>query len=85
MELLGNNNPGFRKSRRHFIIVTSLAAGCMALIRKAWPGLKPASKTTTFLTHDGKLVEVDLPSIPRKKRVVSKKQLVSWIWKDQKL
>jgi hypothetical protein len=85
MEFLKNIDASLKKSRRRFLIVTTFAAGSLAVISKIWPGRKPLAKTTTFLTRDGKLVEVDLSGIPEKRSLVTKQQLVSWIWKDQKL
>jgi hypothetical protein len=38
-----------------------------------------------LLTHDGKLVEVDLDNLPTARKVVKKEELARWVWKDQSL
>jgi len=73
--------------RRSFVSIVFAAIGIAgALIAKWKPELKrsiPAS--AKFLTRDGRLVEIDLDKVPFGKKAITKRELVRWIWKDQKL
>lgn len=75
---------GFKAySRRKFLITGGLVLGGISVAKQFWP-LKPSpGKTAKFLTHDGKLVEVDLKGIQGRSKPVSDEELAKWIWKDQ--
>jgi len=42
-------------------------------------------RTSQFLTHDGKLVEVDLSKIKKNRGKASKDDVIKWVWKEQKI
>jgi len=84
MELLSKKWTSRSPSRRFFLAAVSVAIGSFVFLKRKWSG-KPAHDVATFLTHDGKLVEVPLDKLPLKKVAVTKDRLVSWIWKHQKL
>lgn len=76
-----------RLERRSFITLSALAlAGAAAWKGKSWLQWSRKRKVAaTFLTHSGKLVEINLDKVPFTRKRISKNQLVSWIWKEQKL
>lgn len=73
--------------RRNFFTLSTLAiAGLVALKGKVWPQREwKIKKTAQFLSHNGRLVEIDLDKVPFTRKRVSKNQLVAWVWKEQKL
>ena len=71
--------------RRDFLGIGALAISGLALALRKWPQRKKERKTARFLTHDGKLVEVDLNKLPARKTAVTKEKLVSWVWKNNSL
>jgi hypothetical protein len=74
------------RSRRRFLGLSALALGTIAIVGKLWPFRQTKEKRTTkLLTHDGKLVEVDLDNLPTARKVVKKEELARWVWKDQSL
>jgi len=77
--------PKINTSRRGFLGISALLLGSIAFLKTSFFNKKKPSKKIKLLTHDGKLVEVDLKNMPRKKRTVEKNELASWIWKNQKL
>lgn len=85
MEFLKQRQSRTGPSRRHFLILTALAASCLSVVRRMWPRRSVTENKIKLLTHDGKLVEVDSLCMPKRKKAVNKQQLVSWVWKDQKL
>jgi hypothetical protein len=72
-------------SRRAFLGLGITTVGIVVAIRKSGLFVSRKKKTARFLTRDGRLVEVDLTKLPVKRKVADKQQLISWIWKDQKL
>ena len=83
MELLSTRN---NNSRRRFLGVSVSVVGILMILQKLQL-YKPKKRDTKtrFLTRDGLLVEVDNSKLPVKRKVASKQQLVSWIWKHQKI
>ncbi|MEO5603753.1 MAG: hypothetical protein ABIR06_22735 [Cyclobacteriaceae bacterium] len=71
--------------RRDFLAVSALVISGLVGTIKKWPQRKRDLKTAKFLTHEGKLVEVDIRKLPKNKTVATKDKLVSWVWKDQTL
>jgi hypothetical protein len=83
MEFL--NKASIKTSRRKFLVVsTALVSGAMVL-RNLFVRETKKKGTAKFLTQEGTLVEIDLKNLPSKKRKVDNNELVSWIWKNQKL
>jgi hypothetical protein len=79
MGILGKN------SRRTFLGVSMTVTAGFLLLKKLWPFQKQKQKTAMFLTHDGKLVEVDISKIPVKRKLVEKEELAKWVWRNQEV
>lgn len=84
MEFLKKNMKRFAGSRRAFLAGIAALTGSLAILGKI-PRKNEQPATARFLTRDGKLVEVSLEKVPLKKIPITKRRLVSWIWRDQKL
>lgn len=85
MEFLNSNDQFPAPSRRKFLLTSLLAVGGLAALKRWWPRSKPKNNKIKLLTHDGKLVEVDVKNMPFNRRVATKKDLVKWVWKNQEL
>lgn len=73
-------------SRKSFLAIGLGITGLLTSLQWwVFPKSQKKQKSLKFLMHDGKLVEVDLKNIPKKKITASKQQFVSWVWIDQKL
>jgi hypothetical protein len=72
-------------SRRAFFGFGITTTAIIVAVRKSSLFETKKKKTARFLTRDGRLVEVDITKLPVRKKTVKKEQLVSWVWKDQKL
>lgn len=74
-------------SRRGFLASGMVALGSLALVGRFWNRKEKNDQplTTKLLSREGKLVEVAVTKIPKKKSIISEEQLVSWIWKRQTL
>ena len=68
------------KTRRKFITCGVISAAALA----AFKFIKPSgnkSQTVKMLTEDGKLVEIDIASLPPQKKKITNKELQSWVKK----
>jgi hypothetical protein len=67
-------------ARKGFILA-GLGLIITTVISKLNPYKKEPIKPNTlkFLTHDGKLVKIDIDKLPTAKRVVNKAELLNWI------
>jgi len=68
------------QTRRRFITWGVASAALIAAVKF----IRPASKkpeTVKMLTQDGKLVEVDIASLPSNKKKVTNAELQNWIKK----
>lgn len=68
-----------KQSRRRFIFWGVASAAVTSAIKFLNPGQK--KETVKMLTQDGKLVEVDIAAIPKKKKKITDKELQNWIRK----
>ncbi|MEO6406251.1 MAG: hypothetical protein ABIY51_02770 [Ferruginibacter sp.] len=69
-------------SRKKFLLWTaSVITSVTALKYLSGRKLKEAPATTTMLTQDGKLVTINMASLPSKKKKISNKELQDWIKK----
>ena len=72
--------------RRSFVTLSAMALIALATLKgKLGLRIKRERKKVTLLSQEGKLVTVDQDNLPFTRKRASKAQLVSWIWKDQKL
>lgn len=85
MEFLKKPDLKFRGSRRKFLGVSAVILGSLALLKKIVSRKDNTKKTIRLLTHDGRLVETYIKNLPVKKKLVTKSQLVSWVWNNQSL
>lgn len=68
------------QTRRKFIAWGVASAAILAAVKLITPsGKKP--ETVKMLTQDGKLVEVDIASLPAKKKKITYGELQNWIKK----
>ncbi len=68
------------QSRKKFIGIGISTAALFTAFRFFIPGKKTKkSGTVKMLTQDGKLVEVDIASLPRKKKKITNKEMQTWI------
>ena len=68
------------QTRRKFITWGVISATAMAAFKFIKPsGNKP--QTIKMLTEDGKLVEIDIASLPPQKKKITNKELQNWIKK----
>ncbi len=65
-------------NRRKFLLAGLGAASLWALARSIFVR-KPASGKARFLTHDGRLVEVDIEKLPLTGRVAAKTEIQKWV------
>lgn len=73
-------NENKNQTRRKFIALGAASAALFAAVKFLRPA--PAKKETVkMLTQDGKLVEVDVASIPSKKKKITNGELQNWIKK----
>jgi len=78
------NKKVMSRSRRLFLGALSATVGGLIMLRRL--GFKKrVPEIATFLTHEGKLVQVPVDKLPLAKVAITKNRLVSWIWKHQKL
>ena len=70
-----------KQSRRKFITWGIASAAIFSAVRFLQPSRKKEKTTVKMLTQDGKLVEVDIASLPAKKKKISDKELQNWIKK----
>ena len=84
MEFLTKCDMKINKSRRVFILSSAVALAGLSLINRFNPFRQEKTRTAKFLTRDGKLVEVPITIIPKKKEPITKEKLLSWIWKNNK-
>ncbi len=66
-----------RQNRRKFIIWGVASAVVFSAVKFIFPSKK--NKTVKMLTQDGKLVEVNIASLPQKKKKISNMELQNWI------
>ncbi len=67
-----------KQTRKNFL----LAGVSLAAVAAFFKGTQPEKKNTvTFLTQDGKLVQIDASKLPEKKLAASKSDLQNWIKK----
>lgn len=70
------------QDRRKFIAWGVASASLFTAVKYFMPGKsKPEIKTVKMLTEDGKLVEVDIASLPSKKKKITNGELQNWIKK----
>lgn len=69
------------QSRKKFIGLSISAAALFATFKFLTPKKKKEMNTVKMLTQDGKLVEVDIASIPPGKKKITNKELQNWIKK----
>ena len=72
------------QSRRKFIGWTLASAAVFSAVKFILPPSKKENingkkETVKMLTENGKLVEVDIASLPSKKQKISNKELQNWI------
>ena len=68
------------QTRRKFISWGVISAAALAAFKFIKPsGNKP--QTIKMLTEDGKLVEIDIASLPPQKKKITNKELQNWIKK----
>lgn len=77
--------PKVNVSRRKFFGATALLLGSFAILKRKLFLKSSPTKTAKLLTRDGKLVEVEINKMPKRKRSISNSELASWVWKNQKL
>jgi hypothetical protein len=67
------------QNRRKFLFAGISLAAVWAAFR--WGKQPEPPNTVRFLTHDGRLVEVDASKIPASKKAASKNDIQQWIKK----
>lgn len=72
-----------KQSRRKFLRWGIASAAVFSAVKFLLPAGKKEkeNQTVKMLTQDGKLVEVDIASIPSKKKKISNTELQNWIKK----
>lgn len=65
-------------NRRKFLLAGLGAASLWALTKSIFVRKQPGAKAR-FLTHDGKLVEVDIEKLPLTGRVAGKEEMQKWV------
>ena len=75
------NNEIENQSRRKFIGWGLASAAVLSAVTFFLPSRKKETKTVKMLTREGKLVEVDIASLPPKKKRISNSELQNWIKK----
>lgn len=68
------------QSRRKFISWGVASAAVVAAFKFINPSPKK-TETVKMLTEDGKLVEIDIASLPPQKKKITNKELQSWVKK----
>ena len=69
-------------SRKNFLSWTAALGALLAIPAFFRPAKKKTeSKTVKMLTHDGKLVMIDVTHIPEKKKKISNKDIHTWVTK----
>ncbi len=66
-----------KQNRRKFIAWGIASASIFSAVKFLLPNKK--NETIKMLTEDGKLVEVDIAVLPKKKRKISIQELQNWI------
>jgi hypothetical protein len=66
-----------KQNRRKFIAWGIASASIFSAVKFLLPNKK--KETIKMLTEDGKLVEVDIAVLPKKKRKISIQELQNWI------
>ncbi len=69
-----------KQGRRKFITWGVASAAMLTAVKYFVPG-KPKMETVKMLTEDGKLVEIEIASIPAKKKKITNGELQNWIKK----
>lgn len=80
MEFLKRNSETRSLGRKSFIVTSIglIAATVVSMLK--FPKKENDEKNAhKFLTHDGKLVQIDMDKLPSAKRVVDKSELQNWI------
>ena len=70
-----------KQSRRKFLGWGLASAAVFSAFRFFQPAEKKEMKTVKMLTQDGKLVEVDIASLPPSKKKITNTELQNWIKK----
>jgi hypothetical protein len=68
-------------SRRKFIGWGLATAAALSVLKFFQPSAKKETKTVKMLTQDGKLVEVNIASLPAKKKKITNTELQNWVKK----
>jgi len=76
------SNETKNQSRRKFIGWGLASAAVLSAVKFFKPAEKKATpETVKMLTQDGRLVEVDISSIPSKRKKVTNAELQNWVKK----
>ena len=70
-----------KQNRRKFIAWGIASATIFSAVKFIFPSKK--KETIKMLTQDGKLVEVAIASLPKKKKKISNKELQNWIKNEE--
>ena len=70
-----------KQSRRKFLGWGLATAAVFSAIKFFQPSGKKEIKTVKMLTQDGKLVEVDIASLPPQKKKITNTELQNWVKK----
>jgi hypothetical protein len=68
-------------SRKKFLLWTASVISSVTVLKFISGKKKEEPKTVTMLTQDGKLVTMNMASLPSKKKKISNKELQGWIKK----
>ena len=75
------NNEIKQQSRRKFLRWGLASAAVFSAFKFLQPSAKKETKTVKMLSEDGKLVEVDIASIPSSRKKITNAELQNWIKK----
>ena len=73
------------QSRKKFIFLGISAAALVTVFRFFIPGKKKKATTMKMLTQDGKLVEVELSKLSRKRKKIKDGDIHSWVTRKSSL
>jgi len=73
------------QSRKKFILLSAAVLTSVSVLKFFKVTKKKKTKTVKMLTREGKLVEVNISSLPSKKRKITNRELQNWIKKKDKV
>lgn len=71
------------QSRKNFLFWGATVLSSITVFKFLKVPKKKKAETVKMLTRDGKLVEVNISALPRKKKKITNIELQNWIKKDK--